>query len=144
MQVADILKDKGHSTMTVRPAEAVQAFAIRLKLERVGAMPVSDDGKTLVGIISERDVAYGFAAHGNELAALRVADLMTASVVTCSPTDSIADVARVMTQRRIRHVPVVEHERLVGLISIGDVLKHRLSEIEFEADVLRDLAIARR
>ena len=144
MQVADILKDKGHSTMTVRPAETVQAFAIRLKLERVGAMPVSDDGKTLVGIISERDVAYGLAAHGNELAALRVADLMTASVVTCSPTDSIADVARVMTQRRIRHVPVVEHERLVGLISIGDVLKHRLSEIEFEADVLRDLAIARR
>ena len=144
MQVADILKDKGHSTMTVRPAETVQAFAMRLKLERVGAMPVSEDGKTLVGIISERDVAYGFAAHGNELAALRVEDLMSASVVTCSPTDSIAHVARVMTQRRIRHLPVVEHERLVGLISIGDVLKHRLSEIEFEADVLRDLAIARR
>ena len=94
MQVADILKDKGHSTMTVRPAETVQAFAMRLKLERVGAMPVSEDGKTLVGIISERDVAYGFAAHGNELAALRVEDLMSASVVTCSPTDSIAHVAR--------------------------------------------------
>ena len=143
MQVADILKVKGHSTMTVRPAETVQAFAKRLRLERVGAMPVSEDGKTLVGIITERDVAYGFAAQGNALAALRVADLMTASVVTCSPADLIAHVARVMTEQRIRHLPVVEHDRLVGLISIGDVLKHRLSEIAFEADVLRDLAIAR-
>ena len=144
MQVADILKVKGHSTMTVRPAETVQAFAMRLKLERVGAMPVSEDGKTLVGIISERDVAYGFAAQGSALVSSRVADLMTRSVVTCSPTDAIAHVARVMTQHRIRHLPVVEHDRLVGLISIGDVLKHRLSEIELEADVLRDIAIARR
>jgi CBS domain-containing protein len=116
---------------------------MRLKIERVGAMPVSEDGKTLVGIISERDVAYGFAVQGSALTTLRVADLMTASVVTCSPTDTIAHVARVMTQRRIRHLPVIDHDRLVGLISIGDVLKHRLSEIELEADVLRDLAIAR-
>jgi CBS domain-containing protein len=143
MQVADILKVKGHNTMTVGPAETVQAFAMRLKIERVGAMPVSEDGKTLVGIISERDVAYGFAVQGSALTTLRVADLMTASVVTCSPTDTIAHVARVMTQRRIRHLPVIDHDRLVGLISIGDVLKHRLSEIELEADVLRDLAIAR-
>jgi len=144
MQVADILKVKGHSTMTVRPGETVQAFAMCLKLERVGAMPVSEDGKTLIGIISERDVAYAFAAQGSGLVSARIADVMTASVITCSTSDTIAHVARLMTQHRIRHLPVVEREQLVGLISIGDVLKHRLSEIELEADVLRDLAIAKR
>ncbi len=143
MQVADILKVKGHSTMTVRPAETIQAFAMRLKLERVGAMPVSEDGKTLVGIISERDVAHGFAAHGSALANLKVADLMTTGVVTCAPDDTIMHVARLMGRRRIRHLPVVEHGQLVGLISIGDVLNHRLGEMELEADVLRDLAIVR-
>jgi len=144
MHVSDILKVKGHHTMTVRPTEAVQSFARRLKLERVGAMPVSDDGHSLVGIISERDIAHGFAAHGSALTNLKVKDLMTTGVVTCTPADTIAHVARLMTQRRVRHVPVVERGSLVGLVSIGDVLNTRLGEIEFEADVLRDLAIARR
>jgi CBS domain-containing protein len=144
MQVANILKVKGHSTMTVHPSETVQAFATRLKLERVGAMPVSEDGKTLVGIISERDVAHGFAAHGSALVNMKVADLMTTGVVTCTPTDTIMHVARLMTRRRIRHLPVIEHGQLVGLISIGDVLNHRLGEIELEADILRDIAIVRR
>jgi CBS domain-containing protein len=144
MQVVNILNVKGHSTMTVRPGETVQAFAMRLKLERVGAMPVSEDGKTLVGIISERDVAYGFAAHGSALVNMKVADLMTTGVITCSPSDTIMHVVRIMIQRRIRHLPVVEHGQLVGLISIGDVLNHRLGEMELEADILRDLAIVRR
>jgi CBS domain-containing protein len=144
MQVANILKVKGHSTMTVSPGETIQAFATRLKMERVGAMPVSEDGTMLVGIISERDVAYGFAAHGSALVDMRVADLMTTGVVTCTPTDTIMHVARLMTHRRIRHLPVIEHGRLVGLISIGDVLNHRLGEIELEAEVLRDIAIVRR
>jgi len=144
MQVFNILNVKGHSTMTVRPGETVQAFAARLKLERVGAMPVSEDGKTLVGIISERDVAHGFAAHGSALVNLKVADLMTTGVVTCSPSDTVMHVARLMTRRRIRHLPVVEHGQLVGLISIGDVLNHRLGEMELEADILRDIAIVRR
>jgi len=144
MQVINILNVKGHSTMTVRPGETVQAFAARLKLERVGAMPVSEDGKTLVGIISERDVAHGFAAHGSALVNLKVADLMTTGVVTCAPSDTVMHVARLMTRRRIRHLPVVEHGQLVGLISIGDVLNHRLGEMELEADILRDIAIVRR
>jgi CBS domain-containing protein len=144
MQVFNILNVKGHSTMTVRPGETVQAFAARLKLERVGAMPVSEDGKTLVGIISERDVAHGFAAHGSALVNLKVSDLMTTGVVTCSPSDTVMHVARLMTRRRIRHLPVVEHGQLVGLISIGDVLNHRLGEMELEADILRDIAIVRR
>jgi len=143
MLVSDLLKIKGHSTMTVRPTESIQAFSARLKLERVGAMPVSDDGKMLVGIISERDVAHGFATHGGALVNMKVSDLMTSGVITCAPGDTIMQVARLMGKRRIRHLPVVEHGQLVGLVSIGDVLNHRLGEMELEADVLRDLAIVR-
>jgi len=144
MKVADILKVKGAAVITVRPTETIRALAEHLRDERVGAMPVSEDGNTLVGIISERDVAYGLAEHGSQLSTLVVSDLMTTSIVTCSPQDTVAQVSSVMTQQRIRHLPVIEEMQLVGVVSIGDVLKHRLSEKEFEADVLRDIAIARR
>ncbi len=144
MRVADILKGKGTEVITVKPTETIAGFAQRLRLAGVGAMIVSQDGHSLDGIISERDIAYALPMHGPELHEMRVSDLMTTSVVTCKPQDSIADVAKIMTMRRIRHVPVKESGRLVGVISIGDVLKHRLSEIELEANVLRDIAIAGR
>lgn len=143
MLVSNLLKIKGHSTMTVRPTETIQAFSARLKLERVGAMPVSEDGKTLVGIISERDVAHGFATHGAALVNMKVSELMTPGVFTCAPGDTIMHAAMLIRKRRIRHLPVVEHGQLVGLVSIGDVLNHRLGEMELEAEVLRDLAMAR-
>jgi CBS domain-containing protein len=144
MKVADILKGKGTAVMAVRPSETIGSLAQRLRLAGVGAMVVSHDGNSLDGIISERDVTYALPAHGEDLHELRVSDLMTATVITCSPQDSIAEIARIMTARRIRHIPVKEGSRLVGMISIGDVLKHRLSEIELEANVLRDIAIAGR
>ena len=77
------------------------------------------------------------------LLSFKVSDLMTRSVITCAPEDSVADIARIMTMRRIRHIPVVDGGKVVGLVSIGDVLKSRISEIELDANVLRDLAIAR-
>jgi CBS domain-containing protein len=144
MSVADILTGKGRAVMTVRPTETIGGLAQRLRLAGVGAMIVSRDGQSLDGIITERDIAYALPEHLDDLHAMRVSDLMTGTVVTCSPHDSIADVARIMTTRRIRHVPVKEGGRLVGVVSIGDVLKHRLTEIELEASVLRDLAIAGR
>lgn len=107
-------------------------------------MIVSKDGESLEGIISERDVAYGLAKHGAALSELRVSDLMTRSVITCAPEDSIGEVARIMMLQRIRHLPVKDGAKLVGVISIGDVLKSRISEIELEANVLRDMAIAHR
>src|SRR5262249_7566933 len=128
--------------MTVRPTETIGRLAQRLRLAGVGAMIVSRDGQSLDGIITERDIAYALPEHLDDLHDMRVSDLMTATVVTCSPKDSIADAARIMTTRRIRHIPVKEGGRLVGVISIGDVLKHRLTEIELEANVLRDLALA--
>jgi CBS domain-containing protein len=143
MLVSDILRDKGTDVKTVRSDDTALCLAKRLKSDRVGAMVVSDDGSSLDGIISERDVAYGLAAHGSNLYSVPVSQLMTKAVVTCSPRDTVAHVMQVMTQRRIRHLPVKDGDRLIGLVSIGDVLKHRVGEIQMEANVLRDYAIAR-
>ncbi|NVO12572.1 MAG: CBS domain-containing protein [Rhodoplanes sp.] len=142
MRVADLLKGKNATVMMVEPTLTVQALAERLRSARVGVMIVSHDGHALDGIISERDVAYGLAEHGGTLPVLHVSDLMTRSVITCVPSDSVSEVAKVMTLRRIRHLPVKEGDTIVGVISIGDVLKSRISEIELEANVLRDIAIA--
>jgi CBS domain-containing protein len=142
MQVSDILDEKGRNVSSVRPTLTIGALAHRFRDEQVGAMIVSSDGVSLDGIVSERDVIHGLAELGSGIDAVRVSDLCSTAVHTCSPTDSISKVARLMTHQRIRHVPVVENGRLVGIISIGDVLKHRVVEMELEANVLRDVALA--
>lgn len=144
MYVADILRVKGSKVITVPPELSIAHVAQRLRIERVGALVVSVTGATAEGIISERDIAYGLAEHGTEVLRRTVADLMTKTVVTCSPSDTIAQVAKAMTNQRIRHMPVTDGKRLVGIISIGDVVKHRLDELELEANVMRDYAVARR
>lgn len=144
MIVSNILKSKGTAVMTIRPAETIQAVAKRFQQEGVGALIVLGDGGSLDGIITERDIANGLASHGREAHALPAAALMTTGVVTCSAQDSLTDVSRVMTERRIRHLPVKDGNRLVGVVSIGDVLKYRLDEAQLENRVLRDVAIANR
>ena len=144
MKVADILRTKGSVVKTVTPDKTALEFSRQLLTEQIGAMIVSDDGRSIAGIISERDLAYALGMHGSELAKIVVSKLMTRVVVVCSPEDSITDVMKLMTQRRIRHLPVKDGDQLVGIISIGDVLKHRLGEVELEANVLRDYAIAAR
>ena len=144
MKVADILKGKSSAVMTVQPTLTIGALAQRLRSAGVGVMIVTSDGQTLDGIISERDIAYGLAADGAALPSLKVTDLMTRAVITCSLQDTVVEVAKVMTMRRIRHLPVKDGAKLVGVVSIGDVLKSRISEIELEANVLRDIAIASR
>jgi len=144
MKVADIIRIKGSVVKTVAPDKTALELSERLRAEQIGAMVVSDDGRSIDGIISERDLAYALAAHGSDLSRILVSELMTRVVVVCSPEDSITDAMKLMTQRRIRHLPVKEGDQLVGIISIGDVLKHRLGEVELEANVLRDYAIAAR
>lgn len=144
MKVSDILRIKGSVVKTVTPDKTALEFSRQLRAEQIGAMIVSDDGTSIAGIISERDLAYALAVHGSELSKIVVSKLMTRVVVVCSPEDSITDVMKLMTQRRIRHLPVKDGDQLVGIISIGDVLKHRLGEVELEANVLRDYAIAAR
>ena len=144
MRVSDILKTKGSAVKTIEANATIRALAHRFKTESVGAMLVLDDTGALQGIISERDLARGIDEFGTDLPQMRVASLMTRSVVTCAPEDGVAAVASVMTQRRIRHLPVVVDGKVVGLVSIGDVLKYRLDEVQLEASVLRDVARSRR
>ena len=143
MQVKSILKAKGTRVITVAPHTTIDALAHRLRLENIGAVVVSSDGVTVDGIISERDVLRGLAEHGTELLVMPVEALMTHGVQTCTPEADVKDVMRLMTQKRIRHLPVVNGDRLVGIVSIGDVVKNRLDDMEMEANVLRDYAIAR-
>lgn len=140
MKVRDILAHKGRNIVTVRPGTSVAAVVHRLVLERVGALVVSDDGSHVLGIISERDIVRLLAERGADILAtdLRVEAVMTHHVVTCGQEDGVKQAMAVMTQRRIRHLPVVEDGRMVGIISIGDVVKNRLEEVELEANVLRD------
>lgn len=143
MHVADILKTKGAAVVTVRPNLTIDHLAQRLRMERIGAVIVSENGGSVDGIISERDVVRALAEHGAGTLAMAVADLMTKAVVTCSPQDTISHVSALMTQRRIRHVPVMDHGKLIGIVSVGDVVKHRMDELELETNVLRDYAVAR-
>lgn len=138
MYVADILKAKGTRVVTINSNASIELVAQRLRMERIGALVVSETGATVNGIISERDVAHGLAQHGVEVLSRTAADLMTKTVATCSPSDEIAHVAKTMTDRRIRHMPVTQGETLVGIISIGDVVKFRLDELQLEANVMRN------
>jgi CBS domain-containing protein len=144
MKVADILQIKGSDVKTVKSSETALELSIRLSNEKIGALIVIEDGRSIDGIISERDLAYGLAAYAGKLPTTTVAKLMTRTVFVCSPQDSLSDVMKLMTERRIRHLPVTDGDRLVGIISIGDVLKYRLEEMQLEANVLRDYAIAAR
>jgi CBS domain-containing protein/beta-phosphoglucomutase-like phosphatase (HAD superfamily) len=143
MKVSDILKDKGSAVKAVKASDTILALAQKMKTDAVGAMVVIGASGKLEGIISERDIANGLASHGDGLTRMLVGDLMTRAVVTCSQEDTIASVARVMTQRRFRHMPVQQNGELIGVVSIGDVLKHRLDELQLETNVLRDFVIAR-
>jgi CBS domain-containing protein len=127
MTVASILKIKGKIYKTVKPGETMREFAQHLKDDRIGAMIVTEDGTNIDGIISERDLAYGLAKHGAALPDMAVSELMTKVVLVCSPEDSIDDVMDFMTQRRIRHLPVKADGDLVGMISMGDVVKAHLT-----------------
>jgi CBS domain-containing protein len=142
MKVAEILKQKSEGVISVRRSEPIERLSHRLRMARIGAMVVLGEDGALEGIISERDVVHGIAEHGAACLELTVADLMTTRVVTCTPEDSISRIAKIMTESRIRHLPVIEGHKLVGVVSVGDVVKNRMEEMSLEASVLRDIAIA--
>jgi CBS domain-containing protein len=141
MKVETVLAAKGREVASINPSATLATVAQRLRLEGIGSLIVLEDGK-LAGIISERDVVHAFAAQRAEAAETKVADVMARDLVTCRPDDSLTRVLGLMTRHRVRHLPVLEGGRLVGLISIGDAVKHRLDELELEAAVLRDAYIA--
>lgn len=144
MNVESILKIKGAEVRTIESGGSLELAVHRLSTMGIGALVVSDDGRRVDGVLSEREVVRGLAHHGAHLVELRVRDVMARSVPVCSPQDSIRHVMAEMTRSRNRHIPVVANGALCGLISLGDVVKHRLEELELEALVLRDVAIRHR
>ena len=137
MMIAGILREKGHAVASVGLDALVDEIVGELTTRRIGAVLVMD-GTSVVGVVSERDVVRGLAGHQGEVLALRARDIMTSPVITISPADTVAGAMELMTGRRIRHLPVVESGRLVGLVSIGDLVKARIEEAEREALALKD------
>ena len=138
MQVMQILKDKGSDVATMAGDALVSDAVSLLNERRIGSIVIINGRGEIDGILSERDIVHALAERGPSLLEARVADLMTRHVFTCTPDTSLEELMRQMTRRRIRHLPVLDGGRLCGIISIGDVVKNRLMELETEATTLRD------
>jgi CBS domain-containing protein len=136
--VQAILGLKGGDVATADPGHTLGHVVGKLAELRIGAMVVSDEARNVIGIISERDVVKMIAAHGASVLQEPVAKFMTRSVQTCTRKDTVDELMEMMTRGRFRHVPVVEGGKLVGIVSIGDVVKHKIEEAEHEAEVLRE------
>jgi CBS domain-containing protein len=136
MTIAAVLGSKGHEVETLAGDAMVLDVVRTLASKRIGALPVVEDGR-VVGIISERDVIYCLRDHGAEVLDWPVSRVMTAPAITADPSTPILAALALMTQRRIRHLPVTEGERLAGIVSIGDLVKHRMERIEAEAEAMR-------
>ncbi len=138
MRVSGVLRAKGETVATV-PADASVAEVLDgLAQHGVGALVVSDDGRHIGGIVSERDIVRALAARGQDVLVEPVSAIMTTEVVTCQPTTTVQELAALMTEQRIRHVPVVVDGTLSGIVSIGDVVKSRISELEIETEAIRE------
>lgn len=143
MNVADILAAKSAVPFSVPPSATVEALCALLKERRIGAAVVSRDGSAIDGIITERDIAFALAVHGAKLSAMAVSALMTKDVITCAPWDEAGRVASTMLSRNIRHIPVLQDDRFIGMVSIRDVLKERVAELQEQTAQLRSLAMNR-
>ena len=142
MLVHQILRSKGDvGVLTVQPDITVGDAAKILSEKRIGALIVSTDGKVPLGILSERDIVRELGRRGTACLNEKASDMMTTKLVTCRPEDSAHDIVTNMTEGRFRHMPVMEGEEMIGLISIGDVVKARLSELSMERDALQDMVM---
>lgn len=130
MRIAEILRQKGAEVATVRPDQSVADLLLDLRRHNVGAMVARDTDGVVHGIVSERDVVRRLAEQGADMLEQPVSAIMTKDVVTCAPEDTVDDLTVLMTERRVRHIPVVESGVLVGIVSIGDVVKSRISQLE--------------
>lgn len=138
MQVADILRQKGNAVATIHPDATVAEAVEALRQWSVGALVVSADGRTIDGILSERDIVRALGGPRRTLLDQLVASIMSSPVRTCAPSDRVEALMALMTEKRIRHLPVEVDGRLGGIVSIGDVVKNRLTELEQETQVLEE------
>ncbi len=137
MSVASILEHKGSEVFTVAPTTTVDKVVSFLAEKRIGAIVITD-GTELLGIISERDIVQGLSEQGPKIMSFPVSALMTTNIVTCTRQEPIENIMARMTQGRFRHMPVMEGNRLIGIVSIGDVVKNRISDLEYETQAMRD------
>ena len=137
MIISNILKVKGRSVATARPDDTVQEIANRLAQRKIGAIVIVGDNGVVDGIVSERDLIRAVAMHGAQALQLKVADVMTREVVTCSLSTPVDETMEQMTVGRFRHLPVIEDGALIGIVSIGDIVKHHIAEVELEVSAMR-------
>ena len=138
MKIAELLRARDSQEIKkIRPQDSIAAAARAMTEYRIGALLVEDDGGQIVGILSERDIVRGMGPHGADLHDVEVSGLMTKTLIRCSPEDSVNEAMAMMTDRRIRHLPVFEGDELVGFISIGDLVKCRITEVQAEAEAMR-------
>ena len=138
MTVKTILSHKGSEVLTIEPTATLETAIATLAQHRIGALVVLGPQQRVIGILSERDIVRAIAERGAAALTLPLAQVMTRKVVICSQSDTVGAIMEQMTSGKFRHVPVVEQDRLVGIVSIGDVVKHRLHEMERESEALRD------
>jgi CBS domain-containing protein len=141
MRIEAILRNKGTDVATVAAETSVADAARMLTTHGVGALVVSPDSRHIAGILSERDIARAVAEHGSAVVDLAVVDLMTVDVQTCTATDTVDQLMATMTEHRIRHLPVLDDGELAGIISIGDVVKWRVGELEQENHTLHEYIV---
>jgi CBS domain-containing protein len=138
MTVKAILSRKGNDVLTIEPTATLAAAVKLLAERRIGAVVITGADRQVIGILSERDIVRAFAARGPAALDEQVGQVMTRKVMTCDETETVASLMERMTQGKFRHLPVVERGRLAGIISIGDVVKHRLEEMEKESSAMRE------
>jgi CBS domain-containing protein len=143
-RVRDVLQAKGDRVRTVTPDTPVVRVAQRMRTEQIGAFVVSSDARRLEGLISERDIVWGIARHGEAALELPASAVMARAVLTCRLDDTVRSVMGEMTRARVRHLPVLEEGELRGIISIGDVVKACIEDAELEVGVMRDAYLVQR
>lgn len=137
MKIGTLLNDKSHDIFKIKAQDCIADAAVALTENKIGALLVEDEDDKIVGILSERDIVGGIGPHGADLHDVAVAELMTTNLIHCSPNDSVNEAMAMMTDRRIRHLPVFDGDQLVGFISIGDLVKCRILEVQSEAEAMR-------
>ena len=139
MTIESILKRKGTDVTTIAPEASIKRAADWLSAKNIGALVVVTSENAVLGLISEREIVHAFSRHGETAASMPVKEIMRHGVTTVSPDESVNRVINLMTHQRVRHMPVLRGGKLAGIVSIGDVVKHRLEDLELEANVLRDV-----
>jgi CBS domain-containing protein len=143
MSIQSILDRKRAEVVTIRATETVQSAADRMREHSIAALIVKS-GDAITGLTSEREIVHAVSRHGEGALSLAVSDVVTHAAITVAPDDTVKRAMILMTRYRVRHLPVIAHGKLVGIVSIGDVVKHRLEDLETETNVLRDAYIAAR